>query len=108
MIELNIGTKDFTCSQVKSVFSNQERFRVSSIDSSRLADSIEDFMKFVNFELAAEEAQRIEWNEEFAEFPEEQISKFRISSQIQGEIDITRMEFSHGVCVGNKPYTAEF
>lgn len=106
-IELIIGVRYFTCRQVKSVFSNQESFHVSSINNWRLADSIEDFMKFVNFHLSAEEEQRIEWNEEFAQFPEQKISQFRIPHEMSGLVDIDQMKFESGTFAGHT-FTSEF
>ncbi len=107
-ILLIVGRDEFTCRQVRSVWEDRERFRVGSDSNWKLTDSIEEFIHFVNFQLAIDEKQRVEWNEEFALEPESQIPKFRARDEHSGLVDIDRIKFDSGTFAGHIPFSSEF
>lgn len=99
-IELFFGHLEFELTEIQG-----DKFRFCSANKSRFASSISEAISFCKFEVEREAEQIREFN---SEFPEAQaISLFRIPREIEGLVNLNRMQFSKSVYIGNEPYTAE-
>jgi hypothetical protein len=99
-IRLIFGHQEFDLTQTRD-----DKFRFISADRTRLANTLAEGINFAHFEVELRAKQIREYN---AEFPEDEpISLFQIPREIEGEVNLDRMEFNCGVYAGDTPYTAE-
>ena len=100
-IQLFFGHLQFRLTEIEN-----DKFRFCSANTSRIASSISEAINFCTFEVECEAEQIREFNSEFSN-AEAAISLFRISREIEGLVNLERMQFSNAVYIGNEPYTAE-
>lgn len=103
-IAIDFGSQSFNINEIRG-----NKFKFSSSSRSYLTSSIDEAFKASKYELNREIEQIREWNEEFAGYPDMQISEFRIADELTGLVNLDRMKFEAGVYIGNEPYsTTEF
>lgn len=96
-IQLFFGRLQFRLTEIEN-----DKFRFCSANTSRFASSVSEAINFCTFEVEREAEQIREFNSEFPKA--EPISLFRIPSEIEGLVNLERMQFSNAVYIGNEPY----
>ncbi|PSB49757.1 hypothetical protein C7B67_16405 [filamentous cyanobacterium Phorm 6] len=110
-IEFNFRTHQFHLTKVANW---ESKYKFSSSRKSNFVNSIGEGISYCKFDIDREAEQIREYNAEVPEtnalYPDDgirEISLFAIPEEIQGLVDLDRMEFINGVYSGNIPYTAD-